>query len=290
MVRRALLSFTGILTLLISTPLIAAAQNGGRSGALTLIEAGFAADGVTPRYSLEANGADLREVLAALLKKTGKEYVIDQDVTGPVSLVLRDKTLDEILQRLAQLARPPILIRSGETITVHLAPEVPASPEDKPRKPAEPGLAAIRTRYAPVVPSQTLTLGQPVTLAIPEDRPVALRAVLVQVERQTGVPLRLDPRVPADVAVAARFTDTPLSLVLDSIARTGALKWQLQRDGSVLIAPTDVLVLSLRGVQAFSSVAVCPSCGRSVLPGWKFCPHDGTPLTVRGQGQSPRRP
>ncbi len=136
----------------------------------------------------------------------------------------------------------------------------------------------------PVMQNQIPALGRPVTLSIPDERPMPLRSVALQLEQQTRIPIRLDPRVPGDVGVAARFTDTPLSLVLESIARTGALKWQLRQDGTVVLAPSDWLLLSLRGVPAWGDPAsVCPSCGRPVLGSWSFCPYDGKPLPPRGQ-------
>ncbi len=291
----AMTAATCVAAALLSGPV--RAQNGSRPGALSLIEAGFAADGSTPRYTLEANGADLRDVLAALLRKTGKEFVINQDVTGPISLELRDRTLDEILSYLAKVAHPPIVVKRGDMITVATAPPVVATGEAAGAKPdaqaarnekAQSGdrgrLAVFQANYAQFVPGQTLTLGQPVNLVIPDERPMPLRTVLRQIEGQTRVPIRLDPRVPADVGVAARFTETPLSLVLESIGRTGALKWQLRPDGSVLITPSDWLLVTVRGVPTWSNPSVsCPGCGRPVLPSWSFCPHDGKPLSIRNQ-------
>lgn len=270
------------------------AQNSARSAALTIIEAGFAADGTTPRYTLEANGADLRDVLSALLRKTGKEFVIHQDVTGPISLVLKDKTLPDILSTITKITRPQVEIRFGDVITVAVAPPVmesgnaPVAAQSAPTVSSR--VAAIRTSQMQSAVTQVPLLAQPVTLSIPDDRPVALRSVLLQVEGQTRIPIRLDPRVPADVGVAARFTETPLSLVLDSMARTGALKWQLRPDGTILIAPSDWLLVTVRGVPVLGNPSgVCPTCGKPVLPSWRFCPHDGTPLGQRGQRQGAPR-
>lgn len=279
------------LVLAVSAP----AQNGSRPGVLSIVEAGVAADGVTPRYNIEANGADIRDVLAALLRKTGKEYTINQDVTGPISLALRDKTLDEILDRLQTLARPAIVIQRGDVISVATAPaDQGAGEATTGRRSGTPAgartrIEAIRPSQALVMPGQILPLDRRVTLAIPDDQPIALRTALRQIESQTQVPIRLDPRVPADIGLAARFTETPLSLVLESIGRTGSLKWQTQLDGSILIAPTDWLLVSVRGVPAWGQpAAVCPRCQRPVLPSWSFCPHDGTPLTRTNRQTPPR--
>lgn len=269
----------------------ARAQGSARMGALSLVEAGFAADGKTLRYSLEANGADLQDVLAALLRKTGREYVINQDITGPISLTLRDKTLDDILQAICGLARPPITLQMGDRITVALAPaanDPAAQPGHEARPSAAAGVTALRTQYAPVLPGQSLTLGRPVSLSIPDDRPAPLRTVLQQIEGQTRVPIRLDPRIPGDIGVAARFTDTPLSLVLESVGRTGALKWQLRPDGSVWIAPSDWLLVSVRGLPAWGHpTQTCPTCKKPVLPSWRYCPSDGTALRRQDAPSAP---
>jgi hypothetical protein len=293
--------FTLFLALFMALPLVAAGQNGMRPGALSIIEAGFAADGVTPRYTIEANGADIRDVLSALLRKTGKEYAINQDVTGPVSFVLRDKTLEEILERLQAVARPAISIQRGAMITVATVP--PSAGESASRAMAAPTGQAKRTglgqqsRIEVIRPGQAALFGgqagawnRPVNLAIPDDRPIPLRTALRQIEVQTQVPIRLDPRVPTDIGLAARFTDTPLSLVLDSIGRTGALKWQSQSDGSILIAPTDWMLVTVRGLPVWGQPAnVCPSCRRPVLPSWSFCPYDGVPLKRSGNQVAPGR-
>lgn len=270
----------------------AVAQNGSRSGALTIIEAGYAPDGTTPRYTVDANGADLRDLLAALLRKTGKEFVINQDVAGPISLTLKDKTLDDILAFVCKVARPPIVIKQGDIITVSLAPisEPTGEPQpvaESPRQSPTGRVAAVRTNQQQIPAVQSPLLSQPVTLSIPEDRPVALRVVLQQIANQTRVPIWLDPRVSGDVGVSARFTDTPLSLVLDSMARTGALKWHLRQDGAVVISPSDWMLISLRGVPVWGSPssATCSSCGRQVLPSWRFCPYDGTPVGQRNQNR-----
>jgi hypothetical protein len=295
-----------VLALTWTSPGPAAGQNGARPAAMSLVEAGFAADGATPRYTIEANGADIRDVLSALLRKTGKEYVIHQDVTGPVSFVLRDKTLIEILERLRSVAKPPIRLDIGEMVTVSLAPPSPGAigieghqvgALNAPRNAGgqrasvgqqRPRIETIRVNNALVLQNQALAFGQPVNLAIPDDRPIPLKTALQQIESQTRVPIRLDPRVPSDIGLSARFTDTPLSLVLDSIGRTGALKWQAQADGALLIAPSDWMLVTVRGLPVWGQPSsACPQCRRPVLPSWAFCPHDGTP-TQRQQRQAPQ--
>ena len=281
----------------------ALAQNGYRPGALSIVEAGLSADGTTPRYHIEANGADIRDVLSAVLRKTGKEYIVSQDVTGPVSFVLRAKTLDQILQTLQGLSKPPIAIKTGDIVTVSIAPP-PQSPlglagnnrmapgglsTDRAQRPGR--AATIRVNSPLALQNQAALFNAPVTLAIPDDKPVPLKVALGQIASQTQVPIRLDPRVPSDIGLAARFTNTPLSLVLDSIGRTGALKWQAQADGSILIGPSDWMLVTVRGIPVWGHPGnSCPKCRRPVLPSWSFCPYDGTPLSRQNRQSTPRTP
>lgn len=115
-------------------------------------------------------------------------------------------------------------------------------------------------------------LSRPVTLLIPDARPVGLGEALRQMSLQTGVPMQLDPDVPRDIQFSGRFTRTPLALALDALARTGALKW-FRHDGVVRIAPHDDLRLIIRA-QEISGEA-CARCKRPMAAAWRFCPWCG---------------
>jgi hypothetical protein len=73
-------------------------------------------------------------------------------------------------------------------------------------------------------------------------------------------------------------------VVLESIARTGALKWSVQSDGSVLVAPTDWMRLTLGGAPLPPAAAStpCPRCGRPIQPDWRYCPGCGQPIVRHG--------
>jgi len=232
-------------------------------------------------YALSARGASLDAVLRALLDRAGTQYSIAQDVTGPVSLQVRDATLDELLDRVVEAARPPIRLVRGPIVRVvrdASRTEGPPSgirvahPADMPY-PAGPSAAA-----------RNGALMRPVTLSIPDSRPVPISEALAAIERQTLVPIRLDPSIPPDVQFSARFVQAPLSLVLDSIAKTGALKWLVTADGAVLIAPSDHVRILLGNVELARTP--CAGCRQPLSTAWRFCPNCGR---ATGRGAAPLR-
>lgn len=258
------------------------------SSSISIVEAGKAIDGTQPRYNVEVFGADLGEVLGALLRKSGSEFSIDQDVSGPITLLVRDATLSQVLDRVRALARPPIEIRQGKVVRVSVA-ALPVGQASQGRGQSAISLQNMNSQQARNMMNQMgsqnagisplAAFPQQVTLDINESRPARLSDALKLIERQTSVPIRLDPRVPRDIGFCAQFTQTPLSLVLDAISRTGAFKWQLQPDGSVLVGPSDWLRVQGGAVMAGYPTRSCPQCGRAALPGWTYCPFDGRPLS-----------
>jgi hypothetical protein len=253
------------------------------AGALTLVETGRAPNG-KPRYSIEAYSVDLNTLITEVLRRTGEEFAVSQDVTGPVSLVLRNATADEILEAASRVARPPFRITRGRGIVVSLAPEAegPVPPGGIRRITTGPGRRVGPSPTAII--DATSALQTPVSLDIADGRPVAMAQAMKALEQQTGVPIRLDPRIPGNLGFAARVTRTPLMVVLESIARTGALKWSVQSDGSVLVAPTDWMRLTLGGAPLPPAAAStpCPRCGRPIQPDWRYCPGCGQPIVRHG--------
>jgi hypothetical protein len=129
-------------------------------------------------------------------------------------------------------------------------------------------------------------LTRPVTLFVPDSRPITLVQALQTIGRQTGALLRVDADVATDVRFSGRFTRTPLSIVLDSLAKTGAFKWYAETDGAVQIAPHDDLRLMLNA-QAISGEA-CTHCRRPLEASWRFCPWCGRAVGAsKRSGTSP---
>lgn len=290
-----------ILFLCTGAPLCAAAdhEEAEKSGALTLVETAKDKDG-RPLYTLKAERVPLADLLRSLFLKMGQEFSIAQDVRGTVDLYVQNASLEQALARVEELARPPIKIARGKFARVTRASEpLDAARAHLQRLPLRNNnlLEPLAPGYPPVVPGGYPAspafpgANRPINLDIPEDRPIPLSEALRQIEQQARVPIRLDRNIPRDVAFSARFVQTPMGVALDSIAKTGALKWMLQPDGALLIAPTDRLRLFL-GELALSASA-CPQCGAPLLRSWRFCPHCGQTmarLTPNRLPASPRKP
>jgi hypothetical protein len=245
---------------------------------ISIAETGKTADGKAV-YSVRAYNVDIAELLSGLFRQTGEECVIDQDVRGPITLAIKDATIEQILERVQAAARPAIKITRDRFTRVSLQ--------------FDPRLADVMTSrmqqgsrverinvpnvgsfgYHQIVNQQSPLLNRPVTLNIPDNRPIALSAALQMIQEQTQVPIRLDPRIPANVGFVGQMTQVPLSLVLETIARIGAFKWLQQPDGSLLIAPSDRLILFL--AESALAAAPCSRCNQLMLSSWKLCPHCG---------------
>lgn len=232
--------------------------------AVTVEETGIDASG-RRLYALSARSASIDEVLRALLDRSGAQYSIAQDVTGPISLQVREATLHELLDRVVEASRPPIRIVDGPVLRiVRGAPQASggvriASPADLAHGPGPLGSA------------RNGALLRPVTLSIPDNRPVPIFQALAAIEQQTRVPIRLDSSIPPDVQFSARFVQAPLSFVLDSIAKTGALKWLLAADGTVVIVPSDHVRILLGNVEVARTP--CVGCRHPLSTAWRFCPN-----------------
>lgn len=277
-------AFFALLASLIVAPALAdddpAARPGG--GALTIVETGRTPAG-KPRYTIEAYSVDLNTLITEVLRRTGEEFTVSQDVTGSISLVLRNATAEAILDAVSRAAHPPIRISRGRGILVSLAPtDAGGSPGAGGAPRVAPGRGLLSVPIAGSTPDVASALQTPVSLDIPDGRPVPLAQAIKALEQQTGIAIRLDPRIPANLGFAARVTRTPLMVVLESIARTGALKWSAQPDGSVLVAPTDWMRLSLGGAALPSATTTpCPRCGRPIQPDWRYCPSCGQMIVHR---------
>ena len=55
--------------------------------------------------------------------------------------------------------------------------------------------------------------------------------------KQAGVQFRLHPAISPSIPFSGTVRGTPLRQVLDTMTRAGKLRWEVQRDGSVLISP-----------------------------------------------------
>lgn len=251
----------------------ASAQSG-----ISIAETGKTADGKAV-YSVRAYNVDIAELLSGLFRQTGEECVIDQDVRGPITLAIRDATIEQILERVQASARPAIKITRDKYTHVSLLPD-PLTANVLTHRMQQGGRTgrinvpnAGGFGYNQILNQPSPLLNRPVTLNIPDNRPISLSAALQMIQEQTQVPIRLDARIPSNVGFVGQMTQVPLSLVLETISRIGAFKWLQQPDGSLLIAPSDRLILFL--AESALASAPCSRCNQLMLSSWKLCPHCG---------------
>lgn len=274
-----------------------AGQAAGRRG-ISIAETGKDSEG-RPLFSVLADSAEVTDLLKALFTKTGDEFTIDQDVSGPIDLNIRDKTLEDLFQEIARTFHPALKIRKdGKVWRVSRGFDAQAAAEAIRNRMEGNGRfeGALQTPngvmprsgknlLSTAVPlGETIPTNRYVSLDVPDARPIALSDALAQISAQTGFPVSLDKRVPRDLRFSGVIVRASLPLVLQEIARTSGLK--LIADGTqAVLAPTDQFSITFNGLQIGQMTAfTCRRCGHSISPLWNFCPNCGLP-TPRGTQQ-----
>ncbi len=166
-------------------------------------------------YQIEAVNRDVREVLDELFSKAGKQYVIEPDVQGTVSLRIATNSFEQALNRVLQSAG--------------LVAQVERSQAPQGR--------AVETY---VVRARPLTMPAPVDAL---NRPVnmvasaRLRNVLAMLSQQTGVPITAAREVPDLEVTRLVLSNVTLGYALNIIAQATQTQYQIQPNGSILLVP-----------------------------------------------------
>src|SRR5205814_8126768 len=63
------------------------------------------------RIAVLADNAEITDLLKDMFKKSGDQYTIDQDISGPVDLNIKYATFAEVYRRIAESAKPPLKIQ-----------------------------------------------------------------------------------------------------------------------------------------------------------------------------------
>src|SRR5258708_26742847 len=107
-------SFAIISFCLINSFPRATAANGDsqvrRGPAISIVDLGVGADGER-RLSVQTDAAEITDLLKAVFKLTGDDFAIDQDVSGPVDIKIKNATAVEVFKQIADSAKPPLKIR-----------------------------------------------------------------------------------------------------------------------------------------------------------------------------------
>jgi hypothetical protein len=275
------------IVMAVSVPAPSRAQVAG----LTLTEAGRNASG-RPLYDLKAEKADLVDVLKQLFQRAGiGSYEISQEVRQSVTLSAKGATADELIDKVRGATVPPFNIQTnGRTVFVTRSATAVSRAEEIRRRMESnqfkrmPGLVP-----GGVVDSvggvyrDAAALDRPVTLVVPDDKPITLSAALQAFERQTGVPIRLDRSLSPDIKFLGSVTNVPLRSVLQKLAPgndDGSLKI-VTMPNQIVIAPADRFNVMLNGT-AIMSTEGCQKCRQPLHALWSFCPNCGQ-VTRRGQ-------
>lgn len=268
---------------------------GTRTG-LSIVEGGT--DRANNRlYTIRADNVEITDLLKALFKKTNGELAIDQDVSGPVNLSVRDLPFRDALQWIVQVVRPPIKIVRKENV-YHVSRDIDAKREFDAKQaasaiaermgqgrngigntgtlPYSPGLNGTqRLGASPLLTG--IPMDRMVSLDVPETKPIPLAEALARISTQTRFPIRIDSRVPREVSFAGVITQAPLPLVLQKIADSSGLK-VVANGMQAAFYPTDQFTLRVNGLLLGQYPAdTCVKCGQSLAAGWAFCPFCGQP-------------
>lgn len=246
-------------------------------------------------FDLKADKADVLDLLKQLFAKAGvRNYEISPEIRQNITLSASAATADELIEKVRSATVPPVnILTNGTTVFVTRSASAVSKAEEIRRRME----ANQNSRLAPsIVPSglseafangyrDTAALETLVSLNVPDDRPITLGMALQLLERQSRVPLRLDPGVPADIKFTGVVTRVPLRSVLQNLAPgtgDGSLK-VVSMPTQILIAPSDRFNLYWNG-GAVSSTLSCAKCRQPVLSVWSYCPNCGL-ATRRGQLQ-----
>lgn len=270
-----------------------------QTGGISITEAGRDASG-QKIFDLKAEGADVIDLLKRLFSRAGvNNYEISPEIRQSVTLSMKGATANEMINKVGASTSPPLTIQAtGRNVVVTRSPNAFSRAEEIRRR--MEAIQAGRNGIG-IVPSglsdafggtyrDAAALETPVTLVVPDDRPITLAAALQLMEKQTHVPIRLDPSLPSDIKFTGSVNRVPLRAVLQNIApggSEGTLKL-IASTNQILIAPADRINVFWGGA-AISSMQPCTRCRQPLLATWSFCPNCGQP-TKRGLLQGNQGP
>lgn len=250
-------------------------------------------------FTIQADGVDVADILRTFFKRAAAEVAIDQNVTGPINLSIKNVTFREALQWIVQVAKPQIKVTKGKNDSIyHVSRDLEAQRTAEALANRIAALSGPGGRaYPPVVPNTLgpqanrinslpiIQIGVPgdrtITLDVPDDRPIPLADALSRISQQSRFPIFVDRRVPRELSFTGTITDAPLSLVLQRISSTTGLKLLASSTQATFVPPdqfsirvNDMLLNQYPNFQ-------CSKCSQQISSLWSFCPHCGQ-ITPRG--------
>ncbi|MFQ3587921.1 MAG: hypothetical protein SNJ74_08460 [Fimbriimonadaceae bacterium] len=193
--------------------------------------------------TVSSRGADVRNVIHDMFEQSEKSYVLEPNIRFFLYLNLSGVEFHEALQLVCRLANLDYEVQNGIFFIGRAAPRstqaptaVKAAAETRSGPAVDPKIVPANPRPAgtPPPPTGTLTpqhLNRRLTTRLPK---VDLRALMVEIARQTGVTIEVAPEVPA-YRLDAFLIDTSLKYALDTITHATGLTYRLTNHQSVRI-------------------------------------------------------
>lgn len=181
----------------------------------------------SPTVSVSANGTDVRTVLHDLFTQTKQNYVIEPGIRYALYLSLDKVDFDEALGIICHLAK----LKADKQDGIYYVTEDTPPPASQAQPAAKP-----KTQAPPADPPQpevtqaTLKAKRVTTRLARTD----IRKVFATIAKEAGVPIVVDPSVPA-CKMDAFLEKTSLKYALDQIAGAAKLRYRIVEHQSILI-------------------------------------------------------
>ncbi len=179
-----------------------------------------------PRVSLDARGDDVREVLATLFAQVHRPYALDASIKGKLYVSFDRMPFPKALN--VVLAQANLVARDQDGVTLIAPAPKPVAP-----KPVVPPKTAVTPVSKPVEKVEKPTAIAPATLAHRVTTRLSrapLADVFAALGEQAGIPIELDPDVPA-YRVDAFFAKTSLRYALDRVCKAAGLRYEPSATG-----------------------------------------------------------
>lgn len=225
-------------------------------------------------YQIEAVNRDVREVLDDLFSKAGKQYVIEPDVRGVVSLRIATNSFEQALNRVLQSAG--------------LIAQVERSQTSQGRVVETYVVRARRPTISPLTAQVPMEiLARPVNLVAS----AKLRSVVALLSKEAGVSITVAPEVPDLEITRLVLKDVNLGYALNILAQATQTQYQVQPDGSILLVPApQIQVKALPGTPGSRQI-VDPTTLRTVVPSVSAVqPQPPAELGTRRVGEKTAKP
>lgn len=202
-----------------------------------------------PRVSLDARGDDVREVLATLFAQAHRPYALDASIKGKLYVKLDGMPFPKALN--VVLTQANLIARDQDGVTM-IVPKPSVSKAAAPKPLASKGPDTTKPDSSKPAPLKPIPSRSPLVVApkrVEKDEPPAridpkvlahrvttrlsrapLADVFASLSEQVGVPIELDPAVPA-YRVDAFFVKTSLRYTLDRLCKAAGLRYEPTADG-----------------------------------------------------------